>query len=910
MNTKSLYFMTRIALVAVFAMGLLLVPAFNSTGTVLAQRGVAKANKEVATPEMISYALNLRSATTVTVSAENGVTDKGKSSIRGRVMGTSRFSQDGETIQSRKDLAGSFFAINSLPCTDVGESDLSNKTFGPGVYCLSSARLAEELVLDADSDTHGIFIFRVSGTLNTEKGSIVSLRGNAQAANVYFAVDDSVTVGEGSSLKGNIIARNNITLGADATVEGRALSVKGEVALNNNILAPQAPGFIEICKVVDRSGGTGLANRVFRFNVPGGSPNSIVLVADGQCSGAIAVEAGTITITELLDGPLTTGGTFNGNFQLTNVRQVNNVGIPGTSVLVSANLPQFQATVNVIAPSLIPGEPSASDTRFEFTNRFAIIAVVEICKEGIDSGVFGTFNFTIDGLRQGTTNATAGGALGTAAPLVNIPVLTGRCSDRIAVVVPTSADGSQPRTGQITINELPRRGFIFTSATTSPGTFGGGIANTNRLVGFNVLGNGGGNATVTVVAGDDGGNGTNVDGPFGTSATAVQTQVFFNNRTEPGEVKVCKVAGPGIPLFTDFTFEVIGVVPFAPVVVDTPVPVNTNPVLTSGIPNTQDPSQGIARAIPAPGAVLQGGTVQRFVITVTAGIPTSPLQGSGCTVVPSTFVVDTAVFIRELTPTTVNITQGNGTATGITGEVRIARIISNTGILSPVLTATTTPNPAVGTVFMGTNQPGQIANPISGAGTVQPNIALFPPSDGVTRGVRVPVRRGTTLVEFVNIAFRPVPLKICKVAGPGVPVGTAFQFRIDADTAGGLLPAFTSTVTVNAGAAAVNPGDPNGSCDNVGGPFTPTLNGLGAFNFLSTITVTELAATGFVVSPISPALPAGGITSPTGGIITNIANRTALFSNLGINFNEVEFVNQAAQLATPAKKRRGTRIAF
>ncbi len=73
--------MTRVAMIVMFAIGLILVPAFNSTGTVSAQRE----KQEIATPEMIGQALNLKSAAGYTVFAENGITDNGNSLIAGNL---------------------------------------------------------------------------------------------------------------------------------------------------------------------------------------------------------------------------------------------------------------------------------------------------------------------------------------------------------------------------------------------------------------------------------------------------------------------------------------------------------------------------------------------------------------------------------------------------------------------------------------------------------------------------------------------------------------------------------------------------------------------------------------------------------------------------------------------------------
>ncbi len=112
-------------------------------------------------------------------------------------------------------------------------------------------------------------------------------------------------------------------------------------------------------------------------------------------------------------------------------------------------------------------------------------------------------------------------------------------------------------------------------------------------------------------------------------------------------------------------------------------------------------------------------------------------------------------------------------------------------------------------------------------------------------------------------------------------------------------------------AAPTGPNTQNGFCDFVGGPFGGNfggiidgglLNGLGSFNLGSTVTIQE---TGFGTTVIAP----GGITSPTGGVIANLANRTALISGMIRGVNEVQFVNQAATAPT-IKSRKRTRFDF
>lgn len=145
-------------------------------------------------------------------------------------------------------------------------------------------------------------------------------------------------------------------------------------------------------------------------------------------------------------------------------------------------------------------------------------------------------------------------------------------------------------------------------------------------------------------------------------------------------------------------------------------------------------------------------------------------------------------------------------------------------------------------------------------------------------------------------------MKICKVAGSESLLNQPFTFTVTADTAGGLLAPFSSTVTVNAGPAfdPANPTQQVGFCDFVSGPFAGAqINGLNSFNVGSQVTIQE---TGFGSTVIN----AGGITSPTGGVIANVGTRTATISNLINGVNEVQFVNTAGAGpgVTPKSRKR------
>jgi hypothetical protein len=121
-----------------------------------------------------------------------------------------------------------------------------------------------------------------------------------------------------------------------------------------------------------------------------------------------------------------------------------------------------------------------------------------------------------------------------------------------------------------------------------------------------------------------------------------------------------------------------------------------------------------------------------------------------------------------------------------------------------------------------------------------------------------------------------------------------------------LLAPFSSQVTVNAGPAfdPANPTQQVGFCDFVSGPFAGAqINGLNSFNFNSTVTIQE---TGFGSTVIN----AGGITSPTGGVVANVGTRTAVITNMINGVNEVQFVNTATGAPTVGAPKSRKRARF
>ena len=114
--------------------------------------------------------------------------------------------------------------------------NLGGQTLPPGLYkSASSLEISSgDLTLDAQGDPSGVWIFQMGTTLITTVSRQVILSGGAQAANVFWQVGSSATIGGSSVFKGTIMADQSITMDTGATLEGRALARNGAVALDGN----------------------------------------------------------------------------------------------------------------------------------------------------------------------------------------------------------------------------------------------------------------------------------------------------------------------------------------------------------------------------------------------------------------------------------------------------------------------------------------------------------------------------------------------------------------------------------------------------------------------------------------------------------------------------------------------------
>jgi len=199
----------------------------------------------------------LGSASTFAVLAGSTVTSTGGSTVNGdlgispgstltgapTVIGTTHLA-DVIAAQAQLDLT---VAYNDAAGRTVGAitvaGNLGGQTLAPGLYkSTSSLEISSgDLTLDAQGDANAVFIFQMGSTLTTTAGRQVILSGGAKAANIFWQVGSSATLGTTSVMKGTILALTSITATTGATVEGRLLARNGAVTLDSNLVGLAVP---------------------------------------------------------------------------------------------------------------------------------------------------------------------------------------------------------------------------------------------------------------------------------------------------------------------------------------------------------------------------------------------------------------------------------------------------------------------------------------------------------------------------------------------------------------------------------------------------------------------------------------------------------------------------------------------
>ena len=162
----------------------------------------------------------------------------------GSVVGGAIHAADGIAATAQGDLTIAYLDAagrNVAPITVAG--DLGGQTLAAGLYkSTSSLGITGVLTLNGGGNANSVFIFQIASALTTATSSQVVLIGGANAANVFWQVGSSATVGTYSIFNGTIMAQASVSVATGAVLNGRALARTGAVTLDSNsVVNPGAP---------------------------------------------------------------------------------------------------------------------------------------------------------------------------------------------------------------------------------------------------------------------------------------------------------------------------------------------------------------------------------------------------------------------------------------------------------------------------------------------------------------------------------------------------------------------------------------------------------------------------------------------------------------------------------------------
>jgi Ice-binding-like len=107
-------------------------------------------------------------------------------------------------------------------------SDLAGVVLTPGVYCSATGKFtlsAATVTLDALGNPNAQWVFQTVTTLDTSTATSFKLINGAQAANVFWAIGTSASIGYSSNFVGTIFAQGAVNCDTSSVIVGRGLAM-------------------------------------------------------------------------------------------------------------------------------------------------------------------------------------------------------------------------------------------------------------------------------------------------------------------------------------------------------------------------------------------------------------------------------------------------------------------------------------------------------------------------------------------------------------------------------------------------------------------------------------------------------------------------------------------------------------
>lgn len=137
--------------------------------------------------------------------------------------------------------------LNSLNAPNPLTASIFANPVSPGVYATGAAlAVTGNVILDGQSNSNSIFVFRVAGALSFAASVNINLINGAVASNVFWVSVGAYSVGATTNFTGTVLCDAAIAIGAGCNVYGRLFGV-GAISFNNsNIYLPLTPSYFDL----------------------------------------------------------------------------------------------------------------------------------------------------------------------------------------------------------------------------------------------------------------------------------------------------------------------------------------------------------------------------------------------------------------------------------------------------------------------------------------------------------------------------------------------------------------------------------------------------------------------------------------------------------------------------------------
>ena len=152
----------------------------------------------------------------------------------GNVAGNVHPIPDGSTGACAADLLTMYNYLNTLPYEIelLYPAQFGNSlVLTPHCYRMNSAiTFVDTVFLNAQGNANAVFVIQSNGALSTGTYAKVILINGAQAKNVFWKIEGSVTINDYSDFKGTIVCNNgSVSLNSGSTLEGGIFSANGAI---------------------------------------------------------------------------------------------------------------------------------------------------------------------------------------------------------------------------------------------------------------------------------------------------------------------------------------------------------------------------------------------------------------------------------------------------------------------------------------------------------------------------------------------------------------------------------------------------------------------------------------------------------------------------------------------------------